>query len=447
MRYHRIFVLSVLAAVPLGDHANPHSPHWDDMHPKHSWDAVPENWESLGCPPAGTTIDLYIALKPYREIALIDALYEVSEPRHPKHVLLATPPLVPLLTCAAVRFRYGAHLTKEQVAELVAPRPDTLELVSSWLNHHGLPSSSAPMTHGGSTLTLTGVSVAQANRLLNASYELYRHFKTNETIVRTVGYGLPAVLHEHVQTVAPTTHFASPRMRRQTPRKRSGGATAEFANATLGEPVTVLSSRADDITSPSFLHLLYNTFSYTPTAVNKNMLGIVGLKKDYPNPADLAAFMRKYRSDGADATYAVVRVNYGEYDPSHPTVEANLDVQYSEGMAYPTPHVFYSTGSGASGKEDWHLSWLEYLVKQPSIPQTISVSYGYYERDLPPEYATRVCDLIAQLGARGVSVLFSAGDHGVGEGNCVTKDGSVRFKPEFPATCMCGFFSRLRSST
>src|ERR1700733_7379987 len=100
------------------------------------------------------------------------------------------------------RSRYGAHLSKEQVAELVAPHPDTLELVQSWLVHHGFPSSSFAMTHGGNTLTLTEVSIPQANELLDASYQLYRHVKTNETVVRTICYSLPAALHDHVWTVA-----------------------------------------------------------------------------------------------------------------------------------------------------------------------------------------------------------------------------------------------------
>ncbi len=86
MHYHCIFVLSVLAAVLLSSLAKPLSPPWGDMHTKHSWNAVPENWESVGHPPSGTTINLYIALKSHRENALIDALYEVSEPTHPRHV-------------------------------------------------------------------------------------------------------------------------------------------------------------------------------------------------------------------------------------------------------------------------------------------------------------------------------------------------------------------------
>jgi tripeptidyl-peptidase-1 len=144
--------------------------------------------------------------------------------------------------------------------------------------------------------------------------------------------------------------------------------------------------------------------------------------------------MRKYRSDGADATVAVVQVNYGWYDPSKPNEEANLDLQYAQGIAYPIPHVFYSTGRGLSGSDDWYLSWLGSVINLLSLPQTISMSYSQQEYLYLKDYAEYVCYLFALLGARGVSVLFSTGDHGVGI-ECVTIDGSIRFSPHFPATC------------
>ena len=53
---------------------------------------------------------------------------------------------------------------------------------------------------------LTGVSVSQANNLLGVSYPLYRHAKT---ILHTAGHAFPAVLHGHVQTVAPMTCLTS----------------------------------------------------------------------------------------------------------------------------------------------------------------------------------------------------------------------------------------------
>lgn len=81
-----------------------------------------------------------------------------------------------------------------------------------------MPSSS--ISHGGSYLTLTGVPVSQANDLLGASYQLYTHTKTNETIVHTIGYSLPAVLHEYVQTVVLATYFYSPLTQWRIPRKQ-----------------------------------------------------------------------------------------------------------------------------------------------------------------------------------------------------------------------------------
>ncbi len=71
------------------------------------------------------------------------------------------------------------------------------------------------------------------------------------------------------------------------------------------------------------------------------------------------------------------------------------------------------------------------------IPQTISTSYGDDEQTVPQEYATSVCNMFAQLGAMGVSVLFASGDHGVGDGSCHSNDGtnSMKFIPAFPASC------------
>ncbi|KAH9163164.1 subtilisin-like protein [Lactarius sanguifluus] len=420
MRYHWLYVLSFLTATSLADFATPHAP-WGDVRVKHAWSSVPANWETLGCPSAGTTIDLYIALNPRNDNALIDALYEVSDPKHP---------------------RYGAHLSREQVAELVRPHPETLEFVTSWLTHHGIRPSSISTTHGGAWLTVSNVLVSRANEMLGASYQLYRHAKVNDTIIRTVSYALPEVLHAHIQAVAPTTYFTSIRTQRRTPPRRSVKAAAALAETepTLGKPVTVLSSR----TTSSQLRGLYKTFAYVPAAADRNTLGIFGFHKQYPSRTDLARYMSNFRSDVLPptlATFTVELVNGGEYNPNNPGREANLNVQYASAMVYPTPIIFYSIGgegevsdSGEPLPGDVELETLGYLFRKADIPQTISVSYGTYEPIVPEEYARVVCILYAQLGARGVTVLYPSGDDGVGT-DCEEEDGSVRFVPEFPASC------------
>ncbi|KAH9071440.1 subtilisin-like protein [Lactarius deliciosus] len=422
MRYHGLAVLSILSAAPFADLAMPLPPPWGDVCVKHTWNTVPANWESLGLPPPGTTIDLYIALQPHRDNALIDALHEVSTPGHQK---------------------YGAHLSKEQVAELIAPRQDTLELVHSWLEHNGVPSSSISTSHGGGWLTISSVPVSRADDLLSASYQLYRHTGDNatEVILRTVSYSLPAVLHAHVQTVAPTTYFAPPRKLPQTSRQYpSEEGAAAAVNAMSREPVSVLPP-ALEVVTPSIVRWLYKTQAYEPLAMGYNALGILGLNDEYPSYRDLTRFMTDYRADAVAATFTVQQVNGGGFDPNQPGSEANVDTQWTGVMAYPIPHIFYSTGGllriadNQPASNDAYLVWFNYLLGQEDIPPTISISYSNPETIFPLEYASSLCNLFAQLGLRGVSVVASSGDDGVGRGDCRDNSGSVRFAPTFPSSC------------
>ncbi|KAI9444519.1 subtilisin-like protein [Lactarius indigo] len=423
---------SVLAAVPF-TLASPLAPRWDDLQVKHAWNTVPKNWECQGHPPEGTTIDLRIALKPHRENALTDTLYEISDPAHPK---------------------YRMHLSKEEVAELVAPHPDTLELVNSWLEHHDVPSSSVSPTHGGNWLTIIGVPVSKANDLLGASYQLYRHAETNDTVLRTIGYSVPAALHKVVQTVAPTTYFGSPKAMRRAMHLQPNATTLQGGDPALrealanGNPLsaaTVPASCATTIT-PTCLRALYNTAAYVPAATSSNKLGIAGYLDEFANHADLTTFMNRFRPDAASAAFTVVPVNGGGNDQTNPGVEANLDIQYAEAIAFPTPSTYWSTGGSPpfipdsntpTNTNEPYLDWLNFVLAGTSIPQTISTSYGDDEQTVPQDYATSVCNLFAQLGSRGSSVFFSSGDEGVGGGNCRTNDGTnrVQFLPEFPSSC------------
>ena len=223
--------------------------------------------------------------------------------------------------------RYGAHLSKEEVADLVAPHPDTLELVGSWLAHHEVPSSSVSITHGGSWLSLSRVPLAQANALLGASYKLYRNTETDEIVLRTIGYALPAVLHHHVQTVAPTTYFGSPRALRQTSRLVMNGPTLPKGDIELQNSLTALSSgtsvpsNCSDTITPTCLRLLYNTIDYEPRAQGENELGIAGYLGQFPSQLDLTQFMGLFRPDAARAAFSAVTIKGGTDDQNHPGVE------------------------------------------------------------------------------------------------------------------------------
>ncbi|KAI8969372.1 subtilisin-like protein [Trametes punicea] len=405
------------------------SKRWDDFAVKHAWTEVPRGWELHGPAPADHTFDMRIGLKQDRFDELVAALYEVSDPSHEK---------------------YGQHLSKEDVAALVTPHPDSVDLVDSWLSEHGLDPSACQRSHAGDWVTVR-VSVAQAERMLGTKYNIYRHGKSEDYVVRTMNYSLPSVLHDHIAVVAPTTYFGTMKSMKATSFVQKDAPTiesdADFAHL-LKDPTslaTVPSSCSTTIT-PACLRALYNTASYVPAATDKNSLGVAGYLNEFANRADLQTFFQRFRTDAVGTSFVTVEVNGGGDDQSEPGVEANLDIQYTEGISFPTPNTYYSTGGSPpfipddqtpTNTNEPYLDWLNFILAQDSIPQTFTTSYGDDEQTVPFDYATTVCNLFAQLGARGSSIMFSSGDSGVGGGDCLTNDGTNtrRFQPNFPASC------------
>ncbi|KAL7266265.1 hypothetical protein RUND412_011196, partial [Rhizina undulata] len=126
--------------------------------------------------------------------------------------------------------------------------------------------------------------------------------------------------------------------------------------------------------------------------------------------------------------------------------EANLDIQYTVSLSHPIPNIFFSTNGSlppfipdldepSDGSEPY-LDWLNWILEQDDIPQVITTSYGENEQTVPLTYRNVTCNLFAQLGARGTSVIFSAGDSGPGW-SCRSNDGNntTKFLSQFPAAC------------
>ena len=114
-------------------------------------------------------------------------------------------------------------------------------------------------------------------------------------------------------------------------------------------------------------------------------------------------------------------------------------------MSYPTPNIFYSTAGAPpyipddetpTDTNEPYLDWLNFVMSQKTISQTISTSYGDDEQTVPKSYAVRVCNMIGMMGLRGISILESSGDTGVGA-PCKSNDGknTTQFTPTFPGTC------------
>ncbi|KAG7091987.1 hypothetical protein E1B28_008374 [Marasmius oreades] len=387
---------------------------WDDFVEKHSWGAViPKGWQFHSSPSPDTLIDLRLGLKSARIDELFHHLGQTSDPDHE---------------------RYGNHLSKEQVEELVAPHTDTVSMVEEWLAHHGYQGSAASPAGDWVTIRLP---VKDAERMLSAEYGLYHHPSSKDTVLRTLSYSLPRALLGHVDTVSPTTYFGT---------FKSMRATSFLMPEVDLDPDAVPPATCDRRITPDCLKTLYDAANYTQQASSRNSLGVAGYLDEFANRADLQTFLRQFVPARTGTNFTTVRVNGGGDDQSIPGVEANLDIQYTVGISAPIPNTYYSTGGSPPFNPDSntptntnepYLDWLNFILSQSSIPLVFTTSYGDDEQTVPPDYATKVCDLFAQLGARGSSILFSSGDDGVGAGDCTTNDGQnrVQFQPEFPSSC------------
>ncbi|KAL8899264.1 MAG: hypothetical protein Q9207_006285 [Kuettlingeria erythrocarpa] len=198
-------------------------------------------------------------------------------------------------------------------------------------------------------------------------------------------------------------------------------------------------------------------YFYTNT-INKmerirNKIGVCGYLEEYAKFDDFSQFTAKYAPYAAQENFTYVLINGGlstQEDTEQDSVEANLDVQYAYPLSYPTPGYYYSTGgrgllipdldqpTQADNQNEPYLDFLHYILSLPDsdLPTTLTTSYGEDEQSVPEPYTNMTCSLFAQLGARGVSVLFSSGDTGPGSA-CQSNDGknTTRLLPIFPAAC------------
>lgn len=239
--------------------------------------------------------------------------------------------------------------------------------------------------------------------------------------------------------VQPTTFFGLRAMRSTISRIYPINGTNATGPSSDGSQITGCSGST---ITPKCLENLYNFASTGSQSAGK--MSIAGFLGQHPSESDLSTFLSSYAiTSNTDESYTCTTINSGTCpsDPSSPGVEANLDVQYARAITKNIPNVYYSTGgrppivgSGTNDNEPY-LQFINYLLAldDSDLPNTVSISYGDDEATVPLSYATNVCNLFSQLGARGVSVLVASGDSGVGT-TCKVS-GSKQFTTSFPAGC------------
>ncbi|KAI0392938.1 peptidase S8/S53 domain-containing protein [Xylariaceae sp. FL0594] len=385
--------------------------------------AVPKGWTAVREAALTEPITLRVALPQQHADALERAVIEMSTPGHAN---------------------YGKHMSRSELRSYTAPTEEAVSSVVGWLSEGGV--TDKVVDNDWVTFTTT---VEKANRLLNTTFGWYEYKQGGGPKLRSLDYSVPDEVAQHVDLIQPTTRFGQLGAKKSTIFDMHILEPEEEAKLAKSNKATAASAvcNTSQIT-PACLKSLYN-INYTPTAKG-NLVAFASYLEEYARYSDLATFESRYLPSASGQNFSVQLVNGGlnSQTSSSDSGEANLDIQYILGVSAPIPILEYSTGGrgplvpttdepGPSSSNEPYLEFLTYLLAQPdsALPQTLSTSYGEEEQSVPADYALKVCNMFMQLGARGVSVLFSSGDSGPGDSCVRESDDKPYFQPTFPGAC------------
>ncbi|KAJ7491686.1 peptidase S8/S53 domain-containing protein [Mycena galericulata] len=363
-----------------------------------------------GLASSATELTLRVGLRSNNITGLEEALYAVSDP------------------ASAL---YRQYLTADEVAEFVRPTDETSAAVREWLLDYGIPSKA--VTPAGDVLQIV-IPVVKANEILSTQFSDFTHIETGTTSLRTLAYSIPSALLGHIDFVHPTTSFTRPirsRPKFTALKRKRGNSTAHAPMVSNAVPA----SCASEIT-PACLQAIYN-IPGTAATQSANKLGVSGFIDQWANLADLQQFLKTFRPDiSPSATFTLQTLDGGSNQQTRADagIEADLDIQYTVGVATGVPITFISVGENNLDGVNGFMDIITALISQSAgnRPNVLTTSYGFDEDAVSQRLAEELCNSYMQLGALGTSILFSSGDGGVGGSqsqSCTT------FIPTFPSSC------------
>ncbi len=203
-----------------------------------------------------------------------------------------------------------------------------------------------------------------------------------------------------------------------------------------------------DTATPRFLSQLYSIPAGQQVNHGSNQ-SVAEFYDEFYSNKDLIAFLQLSGLPNAtipvENTYTVSDAN----DESNPGGEAQLDVEVIIALAPNAPTFFYAvntynpTDPVDNPVNEGFLDYLQLVESQPYPPLVHSLSYGDIESDIyntskngSVAYAERCDQEFMQLGLRGLTLLFSSGDDGIG-GSLIRTDqpaACAEAQPSWPAS-------------
>ena len=263
--------------------------------------SAPTGWTVGEVAPADAPITFTLIVEGSNAAELEQRFWQVSDPDHEL---------------------YGQHMTNSEIEAMVAPSFADLNILYSTLAQHGIEKSSVT-SHGDSFDISTTVEAASS--LFNADFAVYTHTKSGLTAIRQVGQStVPVVLAQQLRLVLGVHTFPTveQRMRMSAARQANKAAIKAAIDATPDAPTVCW--------VPKAVASIYQVpYPIAPLSTPMVQAGVIEWSEQTFSAKDLALFSTKV---GVPLAPVDAHHIYGNNSQFPPGIEAELDIQWIEGI-------------------------------------------------------------------------------------------------------------------
>lgn len=197
--------------------------------------------------------------------------------------------------------RYGKHLKRDELKDLIKPRAESTKAVLSWLEESGV--SSEDITNDGEWITFHA-PVERAESMLGTTFKTYQNqVRRDVKRVRSLSYSVPKTIRDHIDLIEPTTRFG------QIKAERSNVLTQETAPFSIA----AVNATCNTTITPACLKDLYNFADYKIDPKGAVKLGVSGFLEQLARYADLKQFTSAF-APNAGSNFTTTSVD-GMYPP------------------------------------------------------------------------------------------------------------------------------------
>jgi tripeptidyl-peptidase-1 len=346
---------------------------------------VPAGWTKSVVAKPNAKVHFHVALT-QQNLDKLDTIFnEVSNPEHDN---------------------YLNFMTSEDIQALVAPKPEARKAVMSWWEENGVEKV---LDFVDSVEAWT--TVERAQKMFGTKFYEFSHKETGKRVVKSFGtVSVPDEVHDVIDSVMGLSTFPVPHY---SAHKRP----------------MVADDPENDAILPQTIWSLYSLPTNISSGTSSIGQGVIEWEDQYFAPKDLVDY-----GTSVNIKIPAVPTNQiiGTNDPKQPGDESTLDIQFIGGVNPSASNWFWIEGDSV-----WLYGFATHFVNTTTVPDLISISYGWWEGDQCEEgigaeecqklgvdtvgYVQRVNTEFQKIGVRGVSVFVSSGDSGAhtrSDGEC-----------------------------